>query len=64
MQTTKCRKCSKEIIFLLTEKGKRMPVDFVGVINSDEMYDKHKHISHFSTCSDPQEFRKGKSVKK
>lgn len=42
-----CRGCGKDIYWIVTEKGKRMPVDPDGT-------------SHFATCSAAGDFRKGK----
>lgn len=49
-----CRACGYPIVFIVTPKGKRMPVDAEG--------DKRGQ-SHFATCSDPKRFRKRDRVK-
>ena len=59
MKTTACRSCGAEIIFLKTEKGKLIPVDAETVTEGDELFDsKGGHVSHFSTCDDPERFRR------
>lgn len=72
----KCKACGKEIKFIETENGKKMPVDAeeVTIISKDgQVYNGEKlaiihvgngeikagHIPHWSTCSSPDQFRKG-----
>lgn len=43
----KCRSCGADIIWTVTEAGKRMPVDPDGT-------------SHFATCKDADSWRKKK----
>lgn len=50
MNQAKCKYCSKPIVFLYTEKNKRMPVDIINIGNYETLYDKEKHTSHFITC--------------
>jgi hypothetical protein len=53
-----CRRCKAPIVFVLTRKGTRMPVDAKTFDSGDTMFDPKKHMTHFATCSHPQEFRK------
>ena len=46
----KCRYCNEEIKFLMTIKGKRMPVDIEGTEPNEDKYYPEKHTSHFKTC--------------
>lgn len=55
---TRCRSCNARIIFLETAAGKRMPVDADTVEPEDDTFDPSKHVSHFSTCSDPDKHRR------
>lgn len=87
MSTSKqyCRSCSAEIIWAVTENGKRMPVDALpredgnillteypdGYIEAAyvqsslfEEWDQdapepRRHVSHFATCEQSKEWRKG-----
>lgn len=71
---TLCKSCKAEIYFLLTAKGKRMPVDqssyqdAMNVIGDDKdslgKFDPKKHISHFSTCPAAASHRKSDKPKK
>jgi len=49
-----CRACGHPIVFVLTSKNKRMPVDAEG---------EKRGQSHFATCTDPKRFRKRDRVK-
>lgn len=55
----RCQSCRARIIFLDTHAGKKMPVDADTVDDEDEVYEQGKHVSHFTTCDDPQRFSKG-----
>jgi hypothetical protein len=50
----RCRACGAPIVFVETDKGRRMPVDTVG---------EKRGQSHFASCSDPKRFRKRDRVK-
>jgi len=54
---TKCKSCGAEIVFVLTEKGHKMPVD-AGSWNGEAMYHHGVHVSHFSTCKNADKHRK------
>jgi hypothetical protein len=56
----RCRSCRARIIFLHTVNGTKMPVDADTVDAEDEVYERGKHVSHFSTCDRPDAFRKPK----
>ncbi len=60
MKVEKCRRCGAEIVFLLTKKGKSMPVVASSVSEGDELYDHAKHKSHFADCPAADLFRKKK----
>jgi len=53
-----CRSCGEDIVFLLTASGRKMPVDAATVEAGDVYYESGKHVSHFSTCDQPDRFRK------
>ena len=53
-----CGACKAQIIFLPTVAGRSMPVDAETVDAEDEVYERGKHVSHFSTCTDSDRFRK------
>ena len=53
-EIVRCRACGAKITFILTEKGKRMPVTIEGPSAGQ---------SHFATCSDPKRFRKRDRIK-
>jgi uncharacterized protein with PIN domain len=55
---TRCRACNQRIIFLETERGKRMPVDADTVQPDDDEFVYGRHVSHFSTCSNADFFRR------
>jgi len=55
----KCRSCSAEIKWLLTAKGKNMPVDVIPVkvkLDNGNTFDAYE--SHFSTCPNADQHRK------
>jgi len=61
---TKCRSCQADIIFLITEKGFRIPVN-PNIDNMDKMvhdndsiFDTRRHQSHFATCPAAKVHRK------
>jgi hypothetical protein len=59
-----CRSCGQYIVFLPTASGKSMPVDADTVEESDDGYDPKRHVSHFSTCDQPERFRKPRPQKR
>jgi hypothetical protein len=59
---SRCKSCGKEIIFLKTDTGKLIPVDYDLSDAADEYFDGEKHTTHFSTCPDAKKFRKPKQT--
>ena len=55
-----CRACGADIVFLRTSSGKTTPVNADTADPGDTDYEHGRHVSHFSTCSDPARFRKVK----
>lgn len=60
MNVTNCRSCNERMVWLVTSKGKKMPVDAETVEAGDEEFDPKRHTSHFATCPDAEKFRKEK----
>jgi hypothetical protein len=55
----KCSVCGMGLVFLLNMKTKKIvPVDSSTVTKNDTMFVSGRHVSHFSTCTDPREFAK------
>jgi thiamine kinase-like enzyme len=50
MKTSKCKYCQGDIIFVTTEKGKLMPIDYEKQFINDVHYDRSVHTAHFATC--------------
>ncbi len=58
---SKCRACGAALLWMKTKKGRNIPVDWdVRYVDDEEFSMVAGHISHFSTCSDPDKFRKPK----
>ena len=52
-----CRSCGADVIWIITEAGKRMPVDAApGLIPGE-------HTSHFATCPQANDWRKSALTK-
>jgi len=65
MKKANCRSCKKEIVWVITEQGKNMPVDFhsyksqlAKYKDGKLLYDPNLHVSHFSSCSEAKRWRK------
>lgn len=62
----KCKKCNADIVFLKTNSGKLIPVNFSSLSakeilsNKEITFDHNIHITHFSDCPFAYEFRKKK----
>ena len=63
--TTRCRSCGAPIIWMVTEQGKKIPVDPDDVDEIDleyeegtPIFDPSTHISHFATCPDANKWRR------
>jgi hypothetical protein len=59
----RCRACGAPIIFLRTKRKLSIPIDAATVDAGDVDYDASKHKAHFSSCTEPDTFRK-RSIKK
>lgn len=55
-----CRSCGALVLWMKTEKGKNMPVDYDADIASETEFDHTRMESHFSTCPNADSHRKGK----
>jgi hypothetical protein len=55
---TRCKSCRAMIIWFETPAGKRMPVDADSVEPDDQELDLDKHVSHFATCKQADQWRK------
>jgi hypothetical protein len=53
-----CSECGAALVFLRTVNGKLMPVNADTVEPGDTDYEHGRHVSHFSTCTAPERFRK------
>lgn len=62
MAESKCRSCDARIVWLKTQKGKNMPVDWTedAQVDADagRVFDFNEHISHFKTCPDADQHRR------
>jgi hypothetical protein len=56
----RCRKCNAPIVFILTAKGRRMPIDAATFKVGDKVFDHTRHMSHFATCPYAEQFRRRK----
>jgi ribosomal protein L31 len=63
----KCRSCEEEIVWMITKKGKNIPVDIDSVdtdhlfaIGPDEKltFKYGDHVAHFNTCVNAEEHRR------
>lgn len=59
---SQCKSCKSKIIWVKTNGGKRMPVDWREDLEGDKIFDPKRHISHFSSCIDADNWRKNKNV--
>ena len=55
---TQCRSCFEQIVFLKTNTGKIMPVNYTKDIKPDDFFDSKKHKSHFLNCPNAKNFRR------
>ena len=55
-----CGSCGAAIVWLVTTKGKPMPVNADTVTEGDRVFDMHKHKSHFATCPNAAQHRRKK----
>jgi len=54
----RCRSCRARIIWFETDAGKKMPVDADTVEPDDFELDISRHVSHFATCPQSNQWRK------
>lgn len=57
-QVSRCRACGAAIIWLTTNNNRRMPVNAESAEYTDEFYEQGKHVSHFTTCSGANAWRR------
>lgn len=61
---SQCRSCGAEIMWVVTSKGKRMPIDFdedlkhLYVDKQLPEFDDDCMVSHFATCPQSRKWRK------
>lgn len=64
-----CRSCGKEIVFLSTNSGKKIPVNWESLHDDEKKFvteagpvefDRTRHKTHFADCPAAKEFRKVK----
>jgi hypothetical protein len=61
LSVRQCSSCHADIVWLLTAKGKRMPVDAATVKPGDYLFEPNgEHVSHFATCPSAQQHRRGR----
>ena len=53
-----CHGCNAKIVFMSTETGRLIPVDWKPELENVEEFDKDKMTTHFATCSYAGQFRK------
>lgn len=62
-ETTQCKSCNRDIVWMGTYAGKKMPVDADTVPDTFEegdIFDKRKGmVSHFDTCPNASQHRAG-----
>jgi hypothetical protein len=54
----RCRSCRARIVWLDTNNNRRMPVDADTVDPEDTEYEQGKHVCHFTTCPQADEWRR------
>jgi hypothetical protein len=57
----RCSSCNAKIIWFKTEAGRWTPVNADTVEAGDEEFDPPRHVTHFATCPNANNHRKGKS---
>ena len=55
----RCKSCNAMIIWLETPNGKKMPVDAATVAPEHDRYIAGTHQSHFATCPNANQHRRG-----
>lgn len=57
----RCKACNAMIIFLQSPNTpNKVPTDADTVEPHDEIFEHGRHVNHFTTCSDPNRFSKGR----
>lgn len=54
----RCRSCNARIVWLIMPSGKKNPADADTVESGDELFEWGKHVSHFSSCPQADQWRK------
>jgi hypothetical protein len=47
-------------VWLITSAGKRMPVNADTAEDADVLYEQGRHVSHFATCAQADQWRRPK----
>lgn len=50
--------CGAEIVWMVTGRGKNIPVDVDKVELGDDLFNPDKHVAHWATCPNAESFRK------
>lgn len=53
-----CKSCKAKIIWMKTDSGKNICVDYDDKISREKKFDFNRMKSHFVTCPDAAKFRK------
>jgi hypothetical protein len=56
----RCRSCQATIMWMKTDRGKKMPVDFTPAAQGHERWNPKTMVSHFDTCPNADDWRKNK----
>lgn len=56
----RCRSCRARIVWLVTDTGKKIPVDADTVEATDELFVWGRHITHFKTCPHANDWRRSR----
>lgn len=55
-----CSSCGASIVFLRLGGRRFLPVDAATVSEGDVLFDKKRHVDHFTTCPTADQHRRGK----
>lgn len=50
--------CAQDIVWMQTSRGKTIPVNIDEVSGLDDVFDPKRHIAHFTTCPNADDFRR------
>jgi hypothetical protein len=56
-----CKSCGDAFLWMTTENGKMMPVDYKPELENIEKWDPKTMINHWATCSGAAQFKKDKA---